>query len=134
MNLQEEIAKVAHELYERSGCINGRDVENWLEAEKIVFSRHAGQDLEEPEGEESFPEEAEVSETAALTGQPQSGLGNGDGATVMEEMEAGSAFAAPAPKKAPAEGTAGAMRMQKPAGGKKPAGKVAARKKGKTSH
>ena len=133
MNLQEEIAKVAHELYEKSGCINGRDVQNWLEAEKIVFSRHAGQDLEEPEGEESFPEEAEVSETAALTGQPQSGLGSGDGATVMEKMEAGGAFAAPASKKTPAEGTAGA-RMQKPAGGKRPAGKVAARKKGKTSN
>jgi hypothetical protein len=44
MKLQEEIAKVAYELYEKSGCINGKDSENWLEAEMIVLLRHAGQD------------------------------------------------------------------------------------------
>jgi len=43
MKLQEEIAKVAYELYENTGCINGRESENWLEAERIVLLRHAGQ-------------------------------------------------------------------------------------------
>jgi hypothetical protein len=54
MNLQEEIAIVARELYEKSGRVEGRDRENWLEAEKIVLARHAGQDFEEPEGEEAI--------------------------------------------------------------------------------
>ncbi len=39
MNLYEEIAKVAYELYEKSGRIAGRDMENWLEAEKVVKAR-----------------------------------------------------------------------------------------------
>ena len=31
------IAKKAYELYEQSGRIDGKDVEHWIEAEKIVF-------------------------------------------------------------------------------------------------
>ena len=38
--LEEEIRKIAYELYEKSGCIPGRDLENWLEAEKIVLSKY----------------------------------------------------------------------------------------------
>ena len=52
MNLHEEIAKTAYVLYEKSGYINGKDFENWLDAERIVLTRHASQDIEEPEGEE----------------------------------------------------------------------------------
>jgi hypothetical protein len=40
MNLHDEIAKVAHELYEKSGRVPGHDLEHWLEAEKIVMARH----------------------------------------------------------------------------------------------
>jgi hypothetical protein len=36
VNLYEEILTVAHNLYERSGRIKGRDLNNWLEAERIV--------------------------------------------------------------------------------------------------
>ncbi|BCB97130.1 hypothetical protein JZK55_20520 [Dissulfurispira thermophila] len=43
MNLHDEIAKVAHELYEKSGRVPGRDLDNWLEAEKIVMARYEGQ-------------------------------------------------------------------------------------------
>ncbi len=43
MNLHEEISRLAYELYERSGRADGRDRENWLEAEKIVKARHAGE-------------------------------------------------------------------------------------------
>jgi Protein of unknown function (DUF2934) len=39
-NIYDEIAKVAHDLYERSGRVHGRDVQNWLEAERIVMTRH----------------------------------------------------------------------------------------------
>jgi hypothetical protein len=70
MNLQEEIAKVAYELYEKSGCIKGRESENWLEAERIVLLRHASQDIEEPEGESRIIAEEglieEVEETAPM--------------------------------------------------------------------
>jgi len=34
--IQQEIAKKAYELYEESGREDGRDVEHWLEAEKIL--------------------------------------------------------------------------------------------------
>jgi len=54
MKLQEEIAKVAYELYEKSGRIPGRERQNWLDAEKIVLTRRASQDIEEPEGEETM--------------------------------------------------------------------------------
>ena len=36
MDLYEEIAKVAYEIYEKSGYIEGRDLDNWLEAERVV--------------------------------------------------------------------------------------------------
>lgn len=39
-NLHDEISKVAKELYEKSGRIEGRDLDNWLEAEKIVMARY----------------------------------------------------------------------------------------------
>lgn len=41
MNLQEEIAKIAYELYEKSGRVGGRDLQNWIEAEKIVSAKYA---------------------------------------------------------------------------------------------
>jgi hypothetical protein len=41
MNLHEEISKVAYELYEKGGRLGGRDLDNWLEAEKIVRTQYA---------------------------------------------------------------------------------------------
>ncbi len=58
MNLHDEIAAVAYELYEARGCIPGRDLDDWLDAERIVLIRHAGQEIEEPEEEDSSQEEA----------------------------------------------------------------------------
>ncbi len=58
MNLHDEIAAVAYELYEARGCISGRDLDDWLDAERIVLIRHAGQEIEEPEEEDSSQEEA----------------------------------------------------------------------------
>ena len=37
-DLKKEIARVAYEIYERMG-ISGLEVENWLEAERIVLER-----------------------------------------------------------------------------------------------
>ena len=46
-NLNAEITKVALELYEKSGRVEGRDLVNWLEAEKIVISRYKKQEKRE---------------------------------------------------------------------------------------
>lgn len=47
--LHSEIARVASELYEKSGRIEGRDLDNWLEAERIVKSKYRGQERREHE-------------------------------------------------------------------------------------
>ena len=39
-DLKEEIARVAYEIYEQMG-ISGMEVENWLEAERIVLERRS---------------------------------------------------------------------------------------------
>ena len=41
MDLNDEIAKVAYELFERDGRRHGKDREHWCEAEEIVRARHA---------------------------------------------------------------------------------------------
>ena len=55
--LEEEIRKIAYELYEKSGCIPGRDLENWLEAEKIVLSKYGL--LEQKDVPSSIPKKKE---------------------------------------------------------------------------
>ncbi|OPY72356.1 MAG: hypothetical protein A4E62_00891 [Syntrophorhabdus sp. PtaU1.Bin002] len=47
-NLFDEIAKVAYELFERSGYIHGRDIEHWFEAERIVITRLESETEEKP--------------------------------------------------------------------------------------
>jgi len=44
MKWYDEIAKLARELYEKSGRIEGRDLDNWLEAERIVMERYKEQE------------------------------------------------------------------------------------------
>ena len=53
MDLDDEIRKMAFELYEKSGKVAGRDLDNWLEAEKIIRARHGGET--NPETELSSP-------------------------------------------------------------------------------
>lgn len=36
MNLYDEIAKVAYELFEKRGCVPGCELDDWFEAERIV--------------------------------------------------------------------------------------------------
>ena len=45
--LHQLIAEKAYELYECGGCCHGRDVEDWLEAERLVLAEIA---LQEPHG------------------------------------------------------------------------------------
>ena len=87
MNMQEEIARVAYELYEKSGFINGRDSENWLEAERIVLIRHASQDIEEPEGEEPFIAEEGLKEEVEGTSPMYARQNKEEYTTVVEEVE-----------------------------------------------
>jgi len=60
MNLHDEIAMVAYDLCQSRGCIPAWDLDDWLNAERIVLARHAGQEMEEPEDEEAPEETAEV--------------------------------------------------------------------------
>lgn len=55
-NIGQEIEKVAYELWEKCGCLPGREIENWLEAERIVILRYAemGTAMEEAEKSASF--------------------------------------------------------------------------------
>ena len=55
MKLYEEIKKIAYELWEQSGRIDGRDIENWLEAERIVLARGEMQAMEETENIQKKP-------------------------------------------------------------------------------
>jgi len=40
MDLTDEIAQVAYELFEKDGKQHGKDKEHWLEAERIVNKKH----------------------------------------------------------------------------------------------
>lgn len=49
--LQDEVAQVAYELYEKRGGTHGCDFDDWVEAEKIVKARHAkGKAVSAPAG------------------------------------------------------------------------------------
>lgn len=41
MEKRHEIEKLAYELWERGGRMPGRELEHWVEAERIVSARHA---------------------------------------------------------------------------------------------
>jgi len=49
MKWHDEIARIARELYEKSGKMEGRDLYNWLEAERIVMARYREQEMHESE-------------------------------------------------------------------------------------
>jgi len=40
MDLYDEIAKVAYDIFEKEGCVHGRHFEHWIQAEIIVKSRY----------------------------------------------------------------------------------------------
>jgi hypothetical protein len=44
VNLHEEILTVARNLFERSGQVEGRDLDNWLNAERLVMARYKQQE------------------------------------------------------------------------------------------
>ncbi len=91
MDLHDEIARVACEIYEKGGRIQGRELENWLEAECIVLSRHASQEIEEPEGEEAIIASEEIAEEVEGTEFRYARQDKGQ-VTVFEEMEGASPF------------------------------------------
>lgn len=71
LDLHEEIAKLAYEIFEREGRVHGRDLDHWLEAERIVYSRYEAQWLSEKSQEESPKEKkkakAKTTSTKAKT-------------------------------------------------------------------
>ncbi|WP_333655900.1 DUF2934 domain-containing protein [Dissulfurispira sp.] len=64
MNVHDEIAKVAYELYEKSGRMPGHDLEHWLEAEKIVMARHKGQKKTSSGAKKTETKKTEAKKTA----------------------------------------------------------------------
>jgi hypothetical protein len=48
MDRRREIEKLAYEFFQRDGCMHGREFEHWIEAERIVCSRHAALSSEKP--------------------------------------------------------------------------------------
>jgi len=54
-DLYSEIRKVAYELHEKRGWKQGHDLEDWLEAEKIVLARY-----------ERSPEKKQVKKSAKV--------------------------------------------------------------------
>jgi hypothetical protein len=42
VDIREQIEKLSYEIYEKSGRQPGRDLQNWLTAEKIVLANQAG--------------------------------------------------------------------------------------------
>lgn len=40
-NLYDEVVKVAYDLHEKRGRVHGYDLDDWLEAERIVLERYA---------------------------------------------------------------------------------------------
>jgi hypothetical protein len=65
MDLQEQIAKVAYELYERDGRQDGKDQEHWLEAERIVKDRISEQNAGEPKNTQKSETKQTAGKTAA---------------------------------------------------------------------
>jgi hypothetical protein len=49
-DFQEEIARLAYELFEVNGRDHGNDLANWFEAERLVISRHSITEEEKPKG------------------------------------------------------------------------------------
>ena len=41
MKLHEEIETIAYDIWEKSGRVHSRELEHWLEAERIVNARYA---------------------------------------------------------------------------------------------
>jgi hypothetical protein len=39
MKRHKEIQKLAHEIFEKSGRVHGRELDHWLEAERIIKAR-----------------------------------------------------------------------------------------------
>jgi len=40
MKLYEEIETIAYDIWEKSGRVHGKDIDHWLEAERIVKERY----------------------------------------------------------------------------------------------
>lgn len=43
INLREDIAKTAYGLYENKGMIHGHDLDDWLQAERVVAERYSNE-------------------------------------------------------------------------------------------
>lgn len=61
--IRDEITRVAYELYLKSGKLEGHDLENWIEAERLVFSWHEPDEEREKHVGATVPDEHVVPAT-----------------------------------------------------------------------
>ncbi|MEM7828319.1 MAG: DUF2934 domain-containing protein [Candidatus Aenigmatarchaeota archaeon] len=71
MDLHDEIAKVAYELFLKRGCVHGHDLDDWLEAERIVLARYQAQlkESEVMETEKLSPKEEKTETSSPAKGK-----------------------------------------------------------------
>ncbi len=87
--IEEEIRQVAYEIYVHSGCIPGRDIDNWLQAERIVLERY-GLIKQEPSDIESEVKEVKTRkkrECRSKTPQKASTSKKGKGKTTRKNKK-----------------------------------------------
>ncbi|HOJ71805.1 MAG TPA: DUF2934 domain-containing protein [Syntrophorhabdaceae bacterium] len=65
MDLYDEIARLAYEMFEREGRVHGRHLEHWFEAERIVISRYRSQEADIENTQEKQAEEPKKKKPAA---------------------------------------------------------------------
>jgi len=63
MKLHEEIETIAYDIWEKSGWIHGKDIDHWLEAERIVKERYVMET-----GEKKKPQEEKKTGKAGKKG------------------------------------------------------------------
>ncbi len=69
--IEEEIRQVAYEIYVHSGCLPGRDIDNWLQAERIVLERYGLIKREEANVESEVKEVKKRKKTECKTKTPK---------------------------------------------------------------
>lgn len=55
-DLLNEIRLKAYEIYEKSGCTEGRDLANWLEAERLILAERTQKDNQSEQTATNQPE------------------------------------------------------------------------------
>jgi Protein of unknown function (DUF2934) len=67
MRMQDEIAKIAYDFYLKDGQLEGHDLDNWLKAEKLVFTWYESEQEREKHVGAVVPDEHGIEATHDTT-------------------------------------------------------------------